>query len=128
MVLDAEIAERRDQQEGENRIELAIWFVLAAMVLWLGLFRREAVAMRVLAVIVFLSGLASDGCRIMAAAERDHACNPISFEVALEMIETGRARDAVFLMQDPVWRGIAEYRAEAVPACAGRDDPGRRAF
>lgn len=39
--LDAEIAERRDEQEGENRIELAIWFVLAAMVLWLGLFRRE---------------------------------------------------------------------------------------
>lgn len=37
---------------------------------------------------------------------------PDQFEIALEMIETGRARDAVYLLQDPVWRGIAEFRAK----------------
>lgn len=42
--LDDEIAERRNEQVGENRIELSIWFLLAAMILWLGLFRREASA------------------------------------------------------------------------------------
>ena len=40
--LDTEIAERRNEQVGENQIELSIWFLLAAMILWLGLFRREA--------------------------------------------------------------------------------------
>ncbi|MEM7210912.1 MAG: hypothetical protein AAF479_03305 [Pseudomonadota bacterium] len=42
--LDAEIAVQRDKQAGANRIELSLWFLLAAMILWLGLFRREETA------------------------------------------------------------------------------------
>jgi Ca-activated chloride channel family protein len=37
---------------------------------------------------------------------------PDQFTVALRMIDSGQARDAVYLLEDPVWRGIAEYRAE----------------
>lgn len=39
--MDAEIAVQRDKQAGANRIELSIWFLLGAMALWLGLFRRD---------------------------------------------------------------------------------------
>lgn len=39
--LDSKIAERRNEQMGEDQIELSIWFLLAGMILWLGLFRRE---------------------------------------------------------------------------------------
>ena len=65
--------------------------------------------MRLLAVL-FLSGLAVTVAAswLLPRITRE----PDQFEVALELIETGRARDAVFLMQDPVWRGIAEYRAK----------------
>ena len=37
---------------------------------------------------------------------------PDQFEVALQLIDEGRARDAIYLMDDPVWRGIAEFRAK----------------
>ena len=37
---------------------------------------------------------------------------PDRFEVAMRMIESGQAKRAVHLLDDPVWRGIAEYRAE----------------
>lgn len=37
---------------------------------------------------------------------------PDQFEVALQLIEDGRARDAIYLMDDPVWRGIAKFRAK----------------
>ena len=65
--------------------------------------------MRVLAVL-FLSGLAVSVAAswLLPRITRE----PDQFEVALDLIEAGRARDAVFLMEDPVWRGIAEYRAK----------------
>lgn len=37
---------------------------------------------------------------------------PDQFRVALQMIDSGRAKDAVHLFEDPIWKGIAEYRAE----------------
>lgn len=37
---------------------------------------------------------------------------PDQFEVAMRMIDSGQAKRAVHLLEDPVWRGIAEYRAE----------------
>lgn len=37
---------------------------------------------------------------------------PSQFEVAQTMLADGRAREAVHLFEDPVWKGIAEYRAD----------------
>lgn len=39
--LDGEIATKRNQMQGEQRIDLSRWFLLAAALFWLGLFRRE---------------------------------------------------------------------------------------
>lgn len=36
---------------------------------------------------------------------------PTRFEVARELIEAGRAEEAAYLFERPVWRGIAAYRA-----------------
>ena len=63
-----------------------------------------------LRVILFLTGL---GLTVAASWLLPNVKRqPDRFEVALQMIESGRAGDAVYLLDDPVWRGIAEYRAE----------------
>lgn len=36
---------------------------------------------------------------------------PDRFAIAQQLIADGRAHEAVYLLDDPVWRGIAEYRA-----------------
>lgn len=36
---------------------------------------------------------------------------PAPFDVAMALMDDGRAKDAVYLFEDPHWRGIAEYRA-----------------
>ena len=64
--------------------------------------------MRLLAVLFVIGlALATAASWLLPKVERE----PDRFEVALQLIESGRARDAVYLMEDPVWRGIAEFRA-----------------
>lgn len=36
---------------------------------------------------------------------------PTRFEAARQFLEAGRPKDAALLFEDPVWRGVAEYRA-----------------
>lgn len=36
---------------------------------------------------------------------------PTPFEVAQQLLEAGRHKDAALLFENPVWRGVAEYRA-----------------
>ncbi len=36
---------------------------------------------------------------------------PSRFEIARQLLEQGRHKDAALLFEDPVWRGVAEYRA-----------------
>lgn len=39
--------------------------------------------------------------------------------VGRDLIEQGRAREAAYLFEDPVWKGVAEYRAERLYRAAG---------
>lgn len=44
---------------------------------------------------------------------------PTRFEVARQLLQEDRPKDAALLFEDPVWRGIAEYRAERYERALG---------
>ena len=46
---------------------------------------------------------------------------PDRFGVAMQLIDQGRAVDAIYLLKDKPWRGVAEYRAGRYQHRAGGD-------
>ncbi|MGI9335149.1 MAG: tetratricopeptide repeat protein [Gammaproteobacteria bacterium] len=48
---------------------------------------------------------------------------PTRFEIAQALLEEGRPEDALLLFEDPVWRGIAEYRAGRYTRAVGQFFP-----
>ena len=60
-----------------------------------------------LAVLAVLLALASAIAVLLPRLDRP----PAAFDVAMDLLQSGRPHEAVHLFEDPHWRGVAEYRA-----------------
>ena len=58
-----------------------------------------------------LLGLALGLAAVLAWLLPQLSRQPTPFDVALDLLESERASEAVHLFEDPAWRGVAEYRA-----------------
>ena len=60
-----------------------------------------------LAVLAVLLALAAAAAVLLPRLDRP----PQAFGVAMDLLQSGRPHEAVHLFEDPLWRGVAEYRA-----------------
>ncbi len=71
--------------------------------------------MRFTAIAILLLALAAGAGWLLPRLDR-----PIdAHSVGLELIAEGRAREAAYMFDDPVWQGVAEYRAGRLYRAAG---------
>ncbi|MEZ5824939.1 MAG: tetratricopeptide repeat protein [Geminicoccaceae bacterium] len=66
---------------------------------------------------LFLAGLAATTAFAFWWPEATRPPRP--FEAGMALLQEGRAQDAVYLLDDPLWRGVASYRAGRYMRAAG---------